>query len=134
MPLWVKVVEGVVVKCWDTPPPENDDGWREAIEVRPAVTNGREVYGEHSFDLTKTPVEIVWPVVAVSVEERKEHLRAVARANFSETVNEQVRRELSSKPDESYDPVIVNHAGDVRQAALAAIEAAATHDDLDQVV
>ena len=122
MPLWVKVSNDVVVQCWDTPPPAGDEGWREAIEVRPAVTAYREVYGQHYFDLTKTPVEIVWPIEVISIESRKADMLAYAKL-------------LSEKgepgtSEEDFDPVAAQALYATR---VAAIEAAQTHDDLDAV-
>ena len=122
MPLWVKVSGDAVVQCWDTPPPAGDEGWREAIEVRPTVTAYREVYGQHYFDLTKTPVEIVWPIEAISIESRKVDMLAYAKL-------------LSEKgepgtSEADFDPVVAQALYATR---VAAIEAAQTHDDLDAV-
>ena len=122
MPLWVKVSGDAVVQCWDTPPPAGDEGWRDAIEVRPPVRAYREVYGQHHFDLTKTPVEIVWPIEAVSIEDRKADMLAYAKL-------------LSEKgepgtSEADFDPVAAQALYATR---VAAIEAAETHDDLDAV-
>ena len=122
MPMWVKVSNDVVVQCWDTPPPAGEEGWRDAIEVRPTVTQYREVYGQHYFDLTKTPVEIVWPIEAISIESRKADMLAYAKL-------------LSEKGEPGtneadFDPVAAQALYATR---VAAIEAAKTHDDLDAV-
>ena len=122
MPMWVKVSNDVVVQCWDTPPPTGEDGWRDAIEVRPAVTQYREVYGQHYFDLTKTPVEIVWPIEAVSVEDRKASM--LSHAEFLSKKGEPGTNEAD------FDPVAAQALYATR---VAAIEAADTHDDLDAV-
>ena len=122
MPMWVKVSNDVVVQCWDTPPPAGEDGWRDAIEVRPTVTAYREVYGQHYFDLTKTPVEIVWPVEAVSVEDRKASM--LSHAEFLSKKGEPGTNEAD------FDPVA---AQALYLTRVAAIEAAQTHDDLDAV-
>jgi hypothetical protein len=37
MSLFVQVIEGRVVKVWDTPPPEGEADWYSAIEVKPDV-------------------------------------------------------------------------------------------------
>jgi hypothetical protein len=122
MPLWVKVSGDAVVQCWDTPPPSGEEGWRDAIEVRPPVTAYREVYGQHYFDLTKTPVEIVWPVEAVSIEDRK-----ADALNYAKFLSE------NGEPgtfETDFDPVA---AQALYIARVAAIEAAQTHDALDAV-
>lgn len=62
MSLWVKIENGVVTACQaDTP--SNQTDWRQAVEVRPTLDSAKQHYGAHSFDLSKDPVEIVWPVV-----------------------------------------------------------------------
>ena len=122
MPMWVKVSNDVVVQCWDTPPPAGEEGWRDAIEVRPVVTQYREVYGQHYFDLTKTPVEIVWPIEAVSVEDRKASM--LSHAEFLSKKGEPGTNEAD------FDPVA---AQALYLTRVAAIEAAQTHDDLDAV-
>ena len=122
MPMWVKVSNDAVVQCWDTPPPAGDEGWRDAIEVRPPVTAYREVYGQHYFDLTKTPVEIVWPVEAVSIEDRKADMLAYAKL-LSENGE-------PGTSEADFDPVA---AQALYLTRVAAIEAAQTHDDLDAV-
>ena len=120
--MWVKVSNDVVVQCWDTPPPAGDEGWRDAIEVRPPVTQYHEVYGQHYFDLTKTPVEIVWPIEAVSIEDRKADM--LSHAEFLSKKGEPGTNEAD------FDPVA---AQALYLTRVAAIEAAQTHDDLDAV-
>lgn len=122
MPLWVKVSGDAVVQCWDTPPPSGEEGWRDAIEVRPPVTQYHEVYGQHYFDLTKTPVEIVWPVEAVSIEDRK-----ASMLDYAKFLSENGEPGTS---EADFDPVAAQALYATR---VAAIEAAQTHDDLDAV-
>ena len=122
MPMWVKVSDDVVVQCWDTPPPVGEDGWRDAIEVRPPVRAYREVYGQHHFDLTKTPVEIVWPIEAISIEDRKADALAYAKMLFE--------KGEPGTDEADFDPVV---AQALYLTRVAAIEAAQTHDDLDVV-
>ena len=122
MTIWVKVSNDTVVQCWDTPPPAGEEGWREAIEVRVPVTAYREFYGQHYFDLTKTPVEIVWPVIQISVEDRK--AEAMSSAKF---LSEEGEPGTSTA---DFDPVA---AQALYLTRVAAIEAAETHNDLDAV-
>ena len=68
--------------CWDILPTDSD-GWREAIEVRPAKNDIEQYYGHHYIDLTKTPVEIVWPVedfLPAEIEENKKNALDAANA------------------------------------------------------
>ena len=63
---WVNIQNGKVVQCRDTDP--QDPQWVGAVEIKPALGVG-QYYGDHYFDITKTPVEIVWPVLNFSAEE-----------------------------------------------------------------
>ena len=79
---WVNIQNGKVVQCRDTDP--QDPQWVGAAEIRPALGVG-QYYGDHYFDITKTPVEIVWPVlnfsaeeVAIKTREQKKATRAAA--------------------------------------------------------
>ena len=59
MSLFVKVVDNEVTQVWDTQPPEGEAGWKSAVEVRPDITDGKQIYTAHTFDLTADPVQIV---------------------------------------------------------------------------
>jgi len=118
--MWVKVSNDVVVQCWDTPPPAGEEGWREAVEVRPPLTAYREHYGSHYFDLTKTPVEIVWPAVPVPVAERKVHALAYAGLLFESVGTDAPEADRVA-------------AQTLYLARVTAIQAAETHDALDAV-
>ena len=91
---WIRAADGInVTDCWDTPPPAGQDGWREAIEVRPAKTkpDWEQGYGSHFFDLTKTPAEIVWPLVDFPPEEVAAHTQ-----NEISRRNQQVQNQLDA--------------------------------------
>ena len=60
MTLYVQIVDNEVKQVWDTVPPAGQDGWREAVELRAPIQNGRQGYTAHRFDLTTTPVQIIW--------------------------------------------------------------------------
>ena len=78
--LYVQVLNEEVKQVIDTIPADGvgNNGWKEAIEVRPAITAHRQGYTAHTFDLTKTPVEIVWGVYDIPVEDRKAGMKANA--------------------------------------------------------
>ena len=50
---FVRVENGEVKDVWDTPPQEGvgNNGWRNAVEVRPSIQAGRQGYTAHRFDL-----------------------------------------------------------------------------------
>ena len=42
--LYVQVVNGEMAQCWDTTPPADEAGWKEAIEVKPEIVANRQGY------------------------------------------------------------------------------------------
>jgi hypothetical protein len=75
MPFYVRVVNGNVTDVWDSPPPYYQSGWKEAIEIKPPINDSRQEYGNHYIDITKTPVEIVWPVKERLLKDRVVELK-----------------------------------------------------------
>lgn len=126
MALFVKVIDGVVNQVWDTPPPTGEAGWRDAVEVKPAIQpGGRQHYSAHRFDLTTNPVQIIYDVVNVLLADRKSSLIA--------GVNAQLARETrqSARQLAPVDPATTAAAQAAATAKIAAINAATTHDELD---
>ena len=130
MPLYVQIVNNVVKQCWDTPPPDGvgNNGWKNAVEVRPNIIANRQDYTAHTFDLTKDPVEIVYNVVDITVDDRKVGMRMNANAAFQREMQKQMMDPTA------YDPVKLQEAKDSVAPKIAAIDAATTHDDLDALM
>jgi len=124
---YVQVLNGEVKQVWDTPPSEGvgNNGWRNAVEVRPSIQAGRQGYTAHRFDLNVDPVQIIWDTYEISVDERKGGMRANAGFEFQQVVNEQARN-----PD-SYDATAVETTRQAMLTKQAAIDACTTHDALD---
>jgi len=127
MSLYVRIENGEVKDCWDTPP-DGRPGWKNAIEVKPTIIENRQHYTGHIFDITKDPVEIVYGVVDISVDSRKEQMRNKARAAHMILVRQQ-----AEAPD-TYDPVALQAAKDSVVPKIAAIDACTTHDELDALM
>ena len=125
MALYVRIQNNAVTDCWDTPPPAGQDGWKSAVEVRPAITAHRQGYTAHTFDLTTDPVQIVYGTFDISVDDRKSGMKSNAQFTFQQVVNEQARNPLT------YDPAAVATAQAAMVARDAAIDACTTHDQLD---
>ena len=125
--LYVQVLNEEVKQVIDTIPADGvgNNGWKEAIEVRPAITAHRQGYTAHTFDLTKTPVEIVWGVYDIPVEDRK----AGMKANATFEVQQLLQGGL-----ENLDIEALKTAKDSAAAKPALIDAATTHDELDALV
>ena len=128
MALFVKVVDDEVTQVWDTPPPEGEAGWHSAIEVRPEITDGKQIYTAHTFDLTTDPVEIVYGVEDLTIAQRKEQLIGQAKSAYQQVANEQTQLEVT---DASGDAEAVSDAKDAKDQNIAAINACSTHADLD---
>jgi len=127
MSLYVRVENDEVKDCWDTPP-DGREGWKSAIEVRPAITPHRQYYTGHTFDLTKDPVEIVYRVADVTVADRKESMKQRAAMAFN-----MLFRQQAENPS-TYDPVALQAAKDSVAPKQAAIDACTTHDELDALM
>ena len=128
MSLFVKVVNEEVTQVWDTQPPEGEAGWKSAIEVRPEITDGKQIYTAHTFDLTADPVEIVYGVEDLTIAQRKEQLIGQAKSAYQQVANEQMQLEVA---DASGDAAAVSDAKDAKDQNIAAINACSTHADLD---
>lgn len=125
MSLYVRIVDGQVTDCWDTPPPEGQEGWKSAVEVRPTIIAKRQGYTGHTFDITKDPVEIVYGTFDIAVDDRKEQMKQNAQSQFNLLFMKQ-----ANNPS-TYDPVSLQAAKDAIAPRQAAIDACTTHDELD---
>jgi hypothetical protein len=128
MSLFAKVVNDEVTQVWDTQPPAGESGWKSAVEVKPAITANRQTYDGHTFDVSVDPVQIVYAVKDITVDDRKGSLISAAKGTYSQVANEQARLEAD---DASGDTAAVSTAKDVKDASIAAINACTTHEELD---
>ena len=127
---FVQVLNGEVKQVWDTPPSEGvgNNGWKNAVEVRPAITAHRQGYTAHRFDITTDPVQIIWDTYDISASDRKGGMRSNAGFTFQQVVNEQARN------PETYDAAAIETARQAMIAKQAAIDACTTHDQLDALL
>jgi len=127
---YVQVLNGEVKQVWDTPPGEGvgNNGWKSAVEVRPAITAHRQGYTAHRFDITTDPVQIIWDTFDISVADRKNSMKSGAGFEFQMVVNQQARN------PETYDAAAIETARQAMITKQAAIEAATTHDQLDALL
>jgi hypothetical protein len=128
MSLFVKVENEEVTQVWDTQPPEGEYGWKSAVEVRPEITDGKQIYTAHTFDLTADPVQIVYGVENLTVAQRKQGLIGQANSEYQQVANEQTQLEVT---DASGDAAAVSTAKDAKDASIAAINGCTTHAHLD---
>ena len=131
---WIQVKNGEVKQVWDYKPDASrmaaESGWRAASEVKPDLVDNREIVTTHSFDLDADPAQIVWAKRELTVDERKGALIGQANVAFQEVVNAQMQIEMADD-DASGDLEAVSAAKAVKDARIAAINAATTHDEVD---
>ena len=131
---WIQVKNGEVKQVWDYKPDASrmaaESGWRAASEVKPDLVDNREIMTTHSFDLDADPAQIVWGKRELTVDERKGALRSQANAEFQAVVDAEVAIEMADD-DASGDLEAVSAAKAVKDARIAAINAATTHDEVD---
>jgi hypothetical protein len=127
MTLYVRIQNNEATDVWDTAPSEGvgNNGWRNAVEVRPSIQAGRQGYTAHRFDLNTDPVQIIWDTYEISVDERKAGMKANAGFEFQQVVNQQARN------SDSYDASAVETARQAMLTKQAAIDVCTTHDVLD---
>jgi len=131
MSLFVQVVNEEVKQVWDTQPPAGEEGWKSAVEVKPNLTADRQVYDGHTFDISVDPVQIVYAVRDLSVDERKGSLISQAQANYRAVVQAEMNKEIDEFPSTQYDAAAVAAAQDTYEARVTAVNAATTHDEVD---
>ena len=106
----IRVEDGVVKQCVEELPTDPQGDWREVVDIPPVLIAGRQIAGNHSFDLTKTPAEIIWGIVDIPVEDRKQELYE----NYS-TLSQQILNEELSK---EFRKIPINHDQSVIDAEL----------------
>ena len=126
---FVQILNGEVKQVWDTAPSEGvgNNGWKNAVEVRPAITAHRQGYTAHRFDLTVDPVQIIWDTFDISVADRKSGMSSNAGFEFQQVINQQARTPAT------YDAAAIETARLAMVAKQAAINACTTHNQLDAV-
>lgn len=131
MSLFVQVVNEEVKQVWDTQPPAGEEGWKSAVEVKPDLTAERQVYDGHTFDISVDPVQIVYAVRDITVDERKGSLIGQAQATYRTVVQAEMQKEIDEFPSTQYDAAAVAAAQDTYEARVTAVNAATTHDQVD---
>ena len=131
MSLYVQVKDDEVKQVWDTQPPAGEAGWKSAVEVKPDLTADRQTYDGHTFDISVDPVQIVYAVRDITVDERKGSLISQAQATYRTVVQTEMNKEIDEFPSTQYDAAAVAAAQDTYEARVTAVNAATTHDEVD---
>jgi adenosine deaminase len=132
---WIRVKNGKVTDVWDYKPSDDklasETGWREAVEIMPDLVANREIVTTHQINIDVEPTQIVWSKRELEVEERKDVLRAQAKAAFKAVVDAEVAKETDQYPETQYDAAVVDAARVVFETRMDVIAAAMTHEDID---
>jgi hypothetical protein len=131
MPKHIRVENDEVVECLDYLPENATGDWRDAIEIEPTLIAGRQITGAHSFDLTKTPVEIVWSVIDLTIEDRKSMLLQQLNSDSYEIVHDELIKEFQG---ESSDFALVQGAISAYRSKRTEIENLTTHEEIDAFI
>lgn len=100
MKKYVRIENNSVVECLEYLP-EREGDWREAIEIAPPLVAFKQIYGSHYFDISKNPVEIIWPVIDLTFEQRKEMLMH-NQINFIQcAIEKEMQKEFLPNSDET---------------------------------
>lgn len=133
----VRVQNGQVTDVWDTPAPEGQDGWSPAVEVTPDLTPNREILTTHSIDITKNPIEIVWGKRSLEVQERKDSLKGQANFEVQRLQMQLQMKQMNPDADPAEISALeaeITTATATRDARIAQIDAAVTHEDVDALM
>lgn len=133
MALYVQVIDGQMAQCIDTTPPVpvGQDGWRNAIEIKPTPVPYHQGLNGPVYDCSKDPVEIVWTLFDYDIPTRKSSQFSQNKSQFDQVVAQQAALETNDNPDDHYDPAVVAAAQARYQDLNTQIEAATTQEELD---
>ena len=130
---WVRVENGEVVECLNHNPNREGD-WREAVDVPANPIPNRQIVEGHHFDITKTPVEVVWGVKDLSVDDRKETLLLEITQAERQAIRQEVEKEMTcscSSDAECCIDTLTQSIASLRQKREQ-IVALTTHEEVDQ--
>lgn len=130
---WVRVENGAVVECLSYNPNAEGD-WREAVDVPANPIPNRQIVEGHYFDITKTPVEVVWGVKDLSVDDRKETILMNITQAERQAIRQEVEKEMRCSccsGDECCVETLNQSIESLRQKREQ-IAALTTHEEVDQ--
>ena len=133
MALYVQVVNNQMAQCIDTTPPVpvGQDGWKNAVEIKPTPVPYRQGLNGPVYDCSKDPVEIVWTVFDYDIPTRQSSQLGQNTSQYNQVVAGQVALETNANPDDHYDPAVVAAAQARFESLRTQINAATTQEELD---
>jgi hypothetical protein len=133
MALYVQVIDGQMAQCIDTTPPVpvGQDGWKNAVEIKPTPILYRQGLNGPVYDCSKDPVEIVWTLFDYDIPTRKNSQLSQNSNQFNQVVAEQAALETDGNPDTHYNAAVVATAKTRYENLNVQINAATTQEELD---
>lgn len=112
---------------------DTDKSWREAVvaTTTPAVTSAQRAVP--SYDFSKTPVEISYSVVDLTVSERQTVMIADIKKDYRLEVNSILNTDVNNMTL-AFDPTVIVALKNKAIADISAINDATTHDQLDLLI
>lgn len=130
----IRIENNSVVECMNADEvPQgviNIGDWHDAVEIQPELVVGKQITDGHWFDLTKTPVEILWNVKDLSVEDRKQPLLYAIDQKYKQELTDVVN--TADDPAESTQAFL--QALTDKQADKAVVTALTTHQQIDDYI
>jgi len=127
----IRVENNEVVECLDYLPENATGDWRIAVEIQPTLVPSRQIIGSHSFDLTKDPVEIVWSVIDLTVDDRKNSLLQQLNVDSYQLVSAELLKEFNGE-DSNF--AFVQQAIQVYRTKRGQINSLTTHEEIDAFI
>jgi len=123
--LYVQVRNGKAVQVWDTPPPEGvgNNDWRLAVEVRARIIPYRQGWLDHVWNFDTDPAQLIYGTWDIAVDDRKNQM--ITAAEFG------LQPMASGLPNNAV--TLTAEQQTQLDAKIAAITAATSHDELDQI-
>ena len=131
--LYVQVVniDGVdtMKECWDHLPEcgIGNEGWKNAIEVKPEMNPRRQRYTGHVFDVTVDPVQIKWGIKNYPVQNRINDLISAGEFPMFALFTQMARKFMA------YDPELIASTQATTDQLHACLKVATTHNQLDAI-
>lgn len=128
MSKYVRVENGEVIECLDYLPVNSFGDWREAVDVYPILIPNRQILNSHYFDINKSPVEIVWQTIDITVDDRKNTLLGQLNQKSYQIVHGELIKEFEGN---NSDFVLVKAAIETYRSKREEIISLITHEQVD---
>jgi hypothetical protein len=133
MAKFVRIENDQIIECLDYLPHNHQGDWREAIDIVPHLIPFKQIQGPHSFDISKTPVEIVWSVIDLTLDERKQTIVSITTGELQNEVGKELNKDLSDANQNINFQLIESLVNQIRSKKFE-IDAIQTHEEMDQYI